>query len=69
MPIPKDLTPDQQWARSLTQTYEGEIRKNSAEQVKLRKQGNMKDSLRLSLAEMAEVHYNQGYLDDAILAW
>jgi hypothetical protein len=29
----------------------------------------MKDSLRLSLAEMAQAHYNQGYLDEAVLTW
>ena len=29
----------------------------------------MKDSLRLSLAEMAQIHYNQGYLEEALMTW
>jgi hypothetical protein len=67
--IPKDLTIDQAWITRITRDYESDVRIKQAEQVKLRKQGTMKDSLRLSLTEMGNTHYKSGYLDEAVMSW
>lgn len=67
--IPKDLTIDQAWITRITRDYESDVRIKQAEQVKLRKQGTMKDSLRLSLTEMGNTHYESGYLDEAVMSW
>ena len=56
------------WASKLTKEYEGEVRVKQAEQTKARR-GQLKDSLRLSLLELAEIHYKNGFIDDAIIAY